>query len=183
LEDSNQASLKKEVQMEFKILYQELLNSTEMIRVLLSGITQEDARIKPNADSWSILEVTCHLYDEEREDFRLHLDWILNRQGEKWPSFDPQSWVKIRNYNEQSFSEMTGKFFDERKKSLEWLKGLADVDWRTLYEADWGSINAGEMFASWVAHDNLHIRQLVELRRAYIERITDPYNIQYAGEW
>jgi len=169
--------------MEFQTLYQELVNSTEMFRALLSGITQKEAQVKPNAGSWSILEVTCHLYDEEREDFRLHLDWILNRQDEKWPSFDPQSWVRSRKYNEQNFDEMMGKFFDEREKSLEWLRGLASVHWKTLYEADWGSINAGEMFASWVAHDNLHIRQLVELRRTHIERITQPYEIQYAGDW
>jgi len=169
--------------MEFNLLYQELVNSTEMIRALLSGITQKDAQIKPYPESWSILEVTCHLYDEEREDFRLHLDWIFNRQNEKWPSFDPQRWVTERKYNEQNFNEMKEKFFDEREKSLEWLKDLANADWDILYETDWGSIKAGEMFASWVAHDNLHIRQLVELRRAYIEIITSPYDIQYAGDW
>lgn len=169
--------------MKFDTLYQELVNSTGMIRALLSGITQEEALVKPGADSWSILEVVCHLYDEEREDFRLHLDWILNRRDERWPSFDPQGWVMERKYNEQNFDEMVGKFFDERNKSLEWLVTLNDVDRDTLYEADWGSISAGEMYASWVAHDNLHIRQLVELRRARIERITSPYDIRYAGEW
>ena len=37
--------------MEFKLLYEELANSTEMIRALLSGISQEEARVKPNAES------------------------------------------------------------------------------------------------------------------------------------
>jgi len=44
-------------------------------------------------------------------------------------------------------------------------------------------VTAGEMFSCWVAHDNLHIRQLVELRRARIEKITRPYPLEYAGEW
>jgi hypothetical protein len=39
------------------------------------------------------------------------------------------------------------------------------------------------MFAAWVAHDNLHIRQLVELKRFHIEKITQPYTIEYAGDW
>jgi bifunctional N-acetylglucosamine-1-phosphate-uridyltransferase/glucosamine-1-phosphate-acetyltransferase GlmU-like protein len=39
------------------------------------------------------------------------------------------------------------------------------------------------MFTSWVAHDNLHIRQLVELRRARIEKIAKTHHIQYAGDW
>jgi hypothetical protein len=44
-------------------------------------------------------------------------------------------------------------------------------------------MTAGDMLTSWVAHDNLHIRQLVELRRAWIEKVSKPYRVQYAGEW
>ncbi len=50
-----------------------------MIRALLNDIGQEQAQVKPDAESWSILEVVCHLYDEEQEDFREHLDFILHR--------------------------------------------------------------------------------------------------------
>jgi len=174
----------KEAKMEFKILYQELINSTDMIRTLLAGVSQEDAQFKPNKGTWSILEVTCHLYDEEREDFREHLDFILHRQSTgEWHPIAPQAWVKSRKYNQQNFKSMHRKFFREREKSLAWLKSLKNVDWNTAYESQWGTMNAGDMFASWVAHDNLHIRQLVELRRVYIERITKPQKIRYAGEW
>jgi hypothetical protein len=69
--------------MEFQTLYQELQNSTEMIRALLAGITQEEAQFKPSPESWSMLEVVCHLHDIEREDFREHLDFILHRQNEE----------------------------------------------------------------------------------------------------
>jgi DinB superfamily len=169
--------------MEFNTLYRELQNSTEMIRALLSGVTQEEARVKPKAESWSILEVVCHLYDEEREDFREHLDFILHRQNDEWHQIDPQGWVAERRYNEQDFAEAQTKFFSERNKSLEWLKGLANTNWDTIYTSQFGSMKAGDMYASWVAHDNLHIRQLVELRRMRIENITKPYEIEYAGDW
>ncbi len=169
--------------MKFSTLYQELDNSTEIIRSLLSGISEENARIKPDEKSWSILEVVCHLYDEEREDFREHLDFILHRQSEEWHSIDPQGWVTVRKYNEQDFKEMQERFMGEREKSLAWLDSLSDEDWDTTYTSPFGSMSAGEMLSSWVAHDNLHIRQLVELRRKHIERITQPYDIKYAGDW
>lgn len=169
--------------MEFQGLYQELVNSTEMIRALLLGIAQEEAQIKPTPESWSILEVVCHLYDEEREDFREHLDFILHRQNEEWHRIDPQSWVMERKYNEQNFAQMQEKFFAERQKSLDWLMEMSNSDWDTTYTSEYGSASAGEMLSCWVAHDNLHIRQLVELRRSHIERITKPYPIGYAGEW
>jgi hypothetical protein len=169
--------------MEFKTLYQELTNSTEMIRSLLADVGQEDAQSKPSLKTWSILEVTCHLYDEEREDFREHLDFILHRQDEKWHGIAPQAWVKLRKYNQQNFKIMKTKFFREREKSMVWLKGLKRVNWDTEYKTKWGKFTAGDMLASWVAHDNLHIRQLVELRRALIEQKTKPYKIRYAGKW
>ena len=169
--------------MKYETLYRELTFSTEMIRALLAGISQEEAQIKPNAESWSILEVLCHLYDEEREDFREHLDFILHRQHEEWHSIDPQGWVTERKYNQQNFSEKQAAFFSERQKSLVWLNELAAANWETVYTSQHGSMTAGEMFACWVAHDNLHIRQLVELRRKYIERAVHPNEIQYAGDW
>ncbi len=169
--------------MEFKLLYEELANSAEMIRALLGGLTQEEAQVKPNSESWSILEVVCHLCDEEREDFREHLDFILRRQNEKWHGIDPQGWVTERKYNEQDLRAMKERFFDERERSLDWLKGLSNADWNTKYQSDCGAMSAGAMLAAWVAHDNLHIRQLVELRRHRIETITKPYEIVYAGDW
>lgn len=169
--------------MEFKTLYQELVNSTEMIRALWAGISQEEAQYKPTPESWSILEVTCHLYDLEQEDFREHLDFILHRQNEEYRAIDPQSWITERKYNEQNFFEMEEKFFSERKKSLEWLKEISNSNWDITYTSPYGSVSAGEMFSCWIAHDNLHIRQLVELRRARIENITKPYPIEYAGDW
>ena len=166
--------------MEFSILYQELQNSTEMIRALLAGVAPNAARLKPSAESWSILEVVCHLYDEEREDFREHLDFILHRPHEEWHEIDPE---RENEYNEQNFVEMQEKFFVEREKSFAWLKGLAHPDWEKTYTTPYRTISAGEMFACWVAHDNLHIRQLVELRRMRLENITKPYNLEYAGDW
>jgi uncharacterized damage-inducible protein DinB len=169
--------------MDFKTLYQELVNSTEMIVALLADISQDEAQIKPNPEAWSILEVVCHLYDEEREDFREHLDFILYRQNEEWHRIDPEGWVAERKYNEQNFTEMQEKFLAERQKSLDWLQEISGADWDTTYTSQFGSMRAGDMFTSWVAHDNLHIRQLTELRRNRVERITRPYDIQYAGDW
>ena len=169
--------------MKFEILYQELQNSTEMIRAMLAGVTQEEAAVKPNPDAWSQLEVVCHLHDEEREDFRARLQNILSGSNEEFQMINPQGWIIERKYNQQNFVEMQKKFFAERTKSLEWLRSLTNADWEITHTDQYGSVTAGEMFSAWIAHDNLHIRQLVELRRSRIERIAQPYILEYAGEW
>ena len=169
--------------MEFKILYQELTQSTEIIRTLLVGISQEESQKKSQPNAWSILELLCHLYDEEREDFRARLALILERDKKEWPGIDPQNWVTMRKYNQQDFIATQANFFEERKKSLDWLKSYVKANWDISYTSPFGTMTAGDMFASWIAHDNLAIRQFVELRRSRIEEITKPYDITYAGDW
>jgi hypothetical protein len=169
--------------MESKILYQELANGVEIVGKLVAGITPTEARFKPNPASWSILEVICHLYDEEREDFRQRLDIMLHRPAEKWPPIDPVGWVVARKYNERDLAEMAANFVAERKASLAWLEGLTAPNWETQYAAPFGMMKAGDMLGSWVAHDQLHLRQLVELRWARVGQLVAPYEVRYAGEW
>lgn len=169
--------------MKFEELYQELGWGVEMIRALVVGMTVEQARSRPQPESWSTLEVICHLYDVEREDFRQRLDIILNRPDEKFPMIDPGSWIEERQYNARDLTEMLDKWAAERAHSLVWLKGLSESNWETEYSDQYGSMKAGELFAAWVAHDNLHMRQLVELRRSRLEKLVAPYDPGYAGEW
>lgn len=169
--------------MEFEALYAELARGPEIFRALLLGVTPDEARIRPTPESWSILEVVCHLYDEEISDFRPRLDVMLHRPHEPFAPNDPQAYVTERRYNERDLGVMFDQFLTERARSLEWLRGLAEADWEAVYATPWGSLKAGDMFASWVAHDNLHQRQLIELRRARLERLTAPYDLAYAGDW
>ena len=75
---------------------------------------------KPAADKWCLVEVVCHLYDEEREDFRLRVDSALHRSGEEWPPIDPSGWVMDRKYLEQDYFEKVQAFLHERQKSVHW---------------------------------------------------------------
>lgn len=164
-------------------LRHELAHNAETIRALVAGISQEEARVRPTPESWSVLEVVCHLGDEEVEDFRQRLDYILHRPGETWPPIDPDGWVAARGYNDRDLGEMLDGFLAERQKSLAWLDGLAAPDWDAAYETRFGPMRAGDMLASWAAHDVLHLRQLVELRRARVVAMAGAYDVRYAGEW
>jgi hypothetical protein len=123
------------------------------------------------------------LYDEEGQDFRQRLDIILHRPQEPWPPIDPDGWVTARQYNNRELAEALDGFVAERARSLTWLTSLSAPNWEAGYAAPFGPIKAGDMLASWVAHDHLHTRQLVELKRARIVSLAQPYGVRYAGEW
>ncbi len=169
--------------MNFETLYHDLAHGADIIRALVLGVTQAEAQVRPAPEEWSVLEVIGHLVDEEREDFRQRVDYALNRPGEAWPPIHPSAWVTERRYNERDLEQSLNEFLAERAKSLDFLKGLQSPDWDTLNITPFGERRAGDLLGSWVAHDNLHMRQLIELRRFRLQTHTAPYDIEYAGDW
>jgi len=156
---------------------------SQAIRALVVGLTVEQARWKPDPETWSVLEALNHLVDEEIYDFRAHLDHILHTPDQTWPEIDPVGWVSQRHYNEQDLHDTLDRFDSEREKSLTWLAKLSAPDWDAAVTQPWGNLSAGDMLASWLAHDLLHVRQLVELRYLITQKACQPYMIEYAGKW
>ena len=151
---------------------------------LLAGIPIEDARWKPSAADWSILEVVCHLGDEEVEDFRMRLRLTLERPGDAWPGIDPEGVARERKYNEQDLGKALERFAHERRDSMRWLRSLGEVDWAAAYEhPKLGPIAAGELLVSWAAHDALHLRQIAKRLHQLAERDGGGYLSRYAGSW
>lgn len=167
--------------MRLDLVRRELAQGAETIAALVAGVSPDEAHRRPTPDAWSLLEVLCHLHDEEREDFRPRLDVVLHRPQEIWAPIDPAGWVTARRYHERDLQEALRGFLAER--SLAWLGGLVAPEWGREYEASFGRISAGDLLASWAAHDLLHTRQLVELRRARLLTLTEPCRTQYAGDW
>jgi len=169
--------------MDVEHLARRMAENAAAIQALVQGVTDRQARWKPDPESWSILEVVCHLLDEERSDFRVRLDLTLHRPGETWPGINPQGWVTERRYNEQDLKASLAAFLQERDSSLAWLRSLARPDSDRTYNAPWGPIAAGDLMAAWVAHDLLHARPLVERRWAMTRAELEPHSVDYAGEW
>lgn len=141
---------------------------------------------RPGDDAWSTLEVVCHLYDEEREDFRARVDLTLHRPGEEVPGIDPEGWVRAHAYASRDLASMLAAFLAERERSLAWLRGLNSPDWEQPLShpalAQYG-LRAGDILVAWVAHDLLHLRQLIELRYQHLAANAGGYDLRYAGEW
>lgn len=160
-----------------------LAHTAEVIAGLTKGVSPEQARWKPAADRWSIVEVVNHLDDEERDDFRARVDGILHRPGQPLPPIDPPRWAVERKYNERDLAESLGRFQAERKKSLQWLANLQNPNWENQYVLPHGVIRAGDILAAWAGHDLLHVRQLTRLHWDFLNRESAPFLTEYAGSW
>lgn len=155
----------------------QLAANAEAVAALVRPVDGDGSRWKPSPEAWSILEVVCHLADEERDDFRTRVALTLQDPTLPWPPIDPGGWVTARDYAARDLGDALADFLAERERSLAWLGGLAGsgVDraadrlvgpaWNNAARHPAGfTIRAGDLMASWLAHDLLHVRQIVELR-------------------
>ena len=164
-------------------LRRQLALNRDRVAALAQGVPEDQARWKPDPETWSILEVVCHLADEEEYDFPVRLKMILEESGKPWPAIDPAGWVSERKYNEGDLFETINRYLNLRNEALVWLDSIENPDWDMVYEAPFGEVTAGDMFVSWATHDLLHLRQLVELQRSYLVEEAKPYRMDYAGDW
>lgn len=154
-----------------------------IFRAMLEGAGPESIRWRPSPDKWCMLEVLCHLYDEEREDFRARLQSVLETPDRPWPKIDPPAWVIERKYMEQDLEVVLRKFLQERERSVNWLRGLKNPPWSNAYmHPTVGPVGCDLLLTNWVAHDLHHIRQLNNLRYGYLKTHSD-VPMDYAGTW
>lgn len=146
------------------------------------GLSAAVMRFKPAPEKWSVLEVFGHLIDEERDDFRMRVRLTLEDPATEWPPIDPDGWARDRKYNELEPEDALASFKREREISLAWLRGLRHPDWERGHpHPQAGTLRAGDLLASWVAHDLLHLRQITNVRLIWTEQASAPFSIRYAG--
>jgi len=147
-------------------------------------LTQLDAATvtwKPSETSWSLLEVVCHLLDEEREDFRARIQHLFKHPNTHPPAIDPQGWVLERNYTKQDYKSVLQAFFEERTKSIEWLQNLKNAPWENSFEHQhFGTMSASLFLTNWLAHDYFHFRQIFKIKYLYIQS-QSLHSLNYAG--
>ena len=88
-------------------LIEQLQQNKSVFYNLLKDINNDMFLWKQTPEKWCLLEIVCHLYDEEREDFKFRTQWVLEKPGETPPQFNPVIWVKERNYIEQDYNNIS----------------------------------------------------------------------------
>ena len=167
----------------FEYILKNLHHNSNVFQSLFENISEEQYLWKPSADSWCLLEVLCHLLDEERLDFRFRAEFILKNPGEIPPPFDPLVWVTEHEYLKKDYHLVLEEFLDERERSVSWLKSLDNPDWDLNFRhPKLGRMTAGLYLKNWLAHDYLHIRQINRLKYEFYSRLSDT-DLSYAGKW
>jgi len=143
-----------------------LLEATpEILRGLMSELSEEDARWKPAPDRFSIAEVLAHLSHSEGHCYRARVDRFL---AEEMPEFEPDdAQMYLELYKNADPEEEFAQFEEQREMNVERLRRLpAAAGNRRARHREAGEITLSQMLHEWALHDLGHVRQVAELVRA-----------------
>ena len=144
----------------------ELLGATPAIlRGLMTGVGEDDARWKPAPDRFSMAEVLAHLSHSEGHCYRARLDRFL---AEELPELEPDdAQMHLHLYRGADPREAFARFEEQRRTNLAYLRGLpATAGARRAQHLEYGEITLAQMLHEWALHDLGHVRQVAELVRA-----------------
>jgi hypothetical protein len=147
-----------------------LAATPQILRCLMSEVSDEDARWKPAPDRFSIAEVLAHLSHSEGHCYRLRVDRFL---GEERPELEPdEAQFFLDLYRDADPQHEFDQFKEQREANVEFLRSLpAEKAGRVATHREAGEITLAQMLHEWALHDLGHIRQIAELVRArkYLE--------------
>ncbi|MCF8237775.1 MAG: DinB family protein [Saprospiraceae bacterium] len=160
-----------------------LTRNRDVFSHLLAQPHPDQIQWSQDPTKWSLLQIVCHLRDEESEDFRSRLRMVLDSPGVPFPGINPTGWVVDRNYAGQDYTTVLRQFLQERDDSIAWLNGLRDPQWdNATVHPRLGPMSGHFVLANWLAHDHLHIRQIIRLQYDFLAHLSGT-SIQYAGFW
>ena len=149
----------------------DILEATpEILRRLMAGVTDADARWKPAPERFSIAEVLAHLSHSEGYCYRMRLDRFLSEQRPEFEPDDAQLYLDL--YRDADPEDAFDHFEEQRETNIEFIRGLPGSDGsRVALHKEAGEITLAQMLHEWAMHDLGHIRQIAELVRArkYLE--------------
>ncbi len=137
----------------------------EILRGLMSELSEEDARWKPAPDRFSVAEVLAHFSHSEGHCYRMRLDLFMSESMPEFEYDDAQMYLDL--YRNADPEDAFDYFEEQREINIEYLRGLPSAAGeRKALHRKYGEITLSEMLHEWALHDLGHIRQIAELVRA-----------------
>ena len=148
---------------------EQLAATPEILRLMMMGVSEEQAQVRPAPERWSIAEVLEHLSHVESHSFRARLDRMIAENNPKLEPYDQEAYAEAGTYSGREAEESFAHWEEQRESNLEMLEGLHEgVLARVGTHGELGPITVENMLNQWAMHDLGHVRQIADLVRAQL---------------
>ena len=131
-----------------------------------AALARPDARVRPDEQTWSVLEYGCHLRDVHLI-MRERLNLMLARDGATFANWDQDVTAVEDEYDTQDPSTVADELADAAAAFAQAYATVGEEDWARTGLRSTGSAFTVEAFAVYALHDLEHHRIDVE---EHIER-------------
>jgi uncharacterized damage-inducible protein DinB len=152
----------------------EVLRGTpEVLRSMLSGLSDDWTHRDEGPDTWSPYQVLGHLTYVEEADWIDRTRLILKYGTER--IFDPvDREAGFTRFKDWTVSELLDRFTSQRIANLNTLEDLInieDLDRKGIHPS-FGEVTISQLIATWVVHDLNHLGQIVKtMAKQYTEAV------------
>jgi len=96
--------------MTASLIIKKLAANQKVFQHLFADLSKEETLWRPYPAHWCLLEILCHLHDNEHEDFKVRVASVLENPSVPFISIEPFQWVKERAYITQNFDKKLAAF-------------------------------------------------------------------------
>ena len=93
----------------------QLAATPEILRLIMAGLTDEQAQWKPGPDRWSIAEIVEHLSHVEGHLFRARLDRIMAEENPEVQNYDTDEYSAAGIYSNRDAEESFAHWEEQRE--------------------------------------------------------------------
>lgn len=139
----------------------------------IRGLPPVARSFTPPAGGWTITEVVIHLADNEAVDF-VRMRKAIAESGSLIQRYDEEKWARELDYAADSVDEALLAFRVLRSRTHRLLNRVPEAAWgRVLRRPEGGQRTVAEKLRGDVEHDELHLRQMNQLRAAWDSTSSD----------
>jgi hypothetical protein len=144
------------------------LGSTpQQAEALVRGLSEEQLSWRASENTFSLRENVLHLRDIDIEGYERRVRLILVEDYPVLPDVDGGRLRVERNYNAQPVAPALEDLRRAREASMERLKACSEADLERTAELEGvGVITLLRLLEFWMEHDQSHLADMAELRRA-----------------
>ena len=151
-------------------LLTQLAHTPVQLAELRDGLAQENARLRPAPDEFSVVENVCHLRDIELEGYSIRIRRLLSENHPALTDIDGTRLSVERDYNGQDLQEALKTFTRARQENLSVLGKASDSDFERegILEGA-GRITLEKLLEVMCEHDEGHVDELKIARRRLVK--------------
>ena len=149
---------------EFEALLVTLESTAAVLSRAAAALSPAEARRRPAAGGFSLVENVWHLADLEREGYGLRIRRILSESNPALLNFDGDRMARERSYQERDVDRGIVLFARARAQNLEALRKLSRADWkRSGSQEGVGCVGLDDMPRMMAEHDRSHGTDIANL--------------------